>query len=252
MDKITSRDLKNGKIANVEEGIQKKKDVMSRIFTATKLSDARSADLIIEAIVEKERIKLDFYSQLGPLVQPGAIFASNTSSLAITPMAIASGRPSQFVGLHFFNPVQIMKLVEVIRTVHTNDEVFDRMTEFTKSIGKVPVSCKDTPGFIVNRLLVPYLAQALKMLDRGDASIKDIDTSMQLGAGHPMGPIQLADYVGLDTTCSILSGWKEAHPDEPSFVLPRSLIEKVNSGHLGRKSGQGFYVWEGDKAVRIA
>jgi len=252
LEKVAAREFKNGKIKTLQEGTDKSKEILSRIKTGTKLSDAVDCDLIIEAIVEKEDVKIEFYSQLGHIVKPNAIFASNTSSLSITPMAIASGRPSLFVGLHFFNPVQIMKLVEVIKTPHSDPIVFDRVTEFTKSIGKVPVSCGDTPGFIVNRLLVPYLAQALLMLDRGDATIKDIDVSMQLGAGHPMGPIQLADYVGLDTTYSILSGWKEAYPEEPSFCIPKCLVEKVNSAHFGRKTGKGFYIWEGDKAVAVA
>lgn len=186
LDKVAARDLKNGKIKTVQEGADRNKEILSRIKTGTKLSDAVDCDLVIEAIVEKEEVKIEFYSQLGPIVNSNAIFASNTSSLSITPMALASGRPAQFVGLHFFNPVQIMKLVEVIKTAHSDPVVFDRVTEFVKSIGKVPVSCGDTPGFIVNRLLVPYLAQALLMLDRGDATIKDIDVSMQLGAGHPM------------------------------------------------------------------
>jgi len=186
LEKVAAREFKNGKIKSLQEGTENNKKILSRIQFGTKLSDAMDCDLVIEAIVEKEDVKIEFYSQLGNIVKPNAIFASNTSSLSITPMAIASGRPSQFVGLHFFNPVQIMKLVEVIKTAHSDPIVFERVTEFTKSIGKVPVSCGDTPGFIVNRLLVPYLAQALLMLDRGDASIKDIDLSMQLGAGHPM------------------------------------------------------------------
>jgi len=150
-------------------------------------------------------------------------------------------------GVHFFNPVQLMKLVEVIRTDGTSPGVFERAYNWVSDINKVPVSCGDTPGFIVNRLLVPSLLQAMLMVDRNDASVKDIDISMQLGAGHPMGPLHLADYIGLDTAFFITQGWVEKYPDEPAFVVPNCLKEKVDAGHFGRKSGQGFYHWDGDK-----
>jgi len=198
--------------------------------------------------------KIQFYEGLADILEtsPATIFASNTSSLPITKMAVASRRPGRFVGLHFFNPVQVMKLVEVISCEHTQPEVFNTMVNFTNSIGKTAVRCKDTPGFIVNRLLVPYLASALSMVQRGDASIKDIDVSMQLGAGHPMGPLMLADYVGLDTILSILEGWKVSHPGETDFKVPPLLRDMVKQGHYGRKSGRGFYHWKGDKAVDVA
>ena len=140
-----------------------------------------------------------------------------------------------------------MKLVEVIRTDETDPAAFERAFNWVSDIKKVPVSCGDTPGFIVNRLLVPSLLQAMLMVDRDDASVKDIDISMQLGAGHPMGPLHLADYIGLDTALFITQGWVEKYPNEPAFVLPKCLKEKVDAGHLGRKSGQGFYHWDGDK-----
>jgi 3-hydroxyacyl-CoA dehydrogenase len=162
-------------------------------------------------------------------------------------MAEASGRPERLVGLHFFNPVQLMKLVEVVRTDKTDEDVFGAARAFGEACGKVPVSCKDTPGFVVNRLLVPYMVQALEMLDRGDASKQDIDTAMQLGCGHPMGPITLTDYVGLDTTLFILEGWCERYPNEPAFAIPECLREHVKQGKLGRKTGEGFYKWDGDK-----
>ena len=192
-------------------------------------------------------LKLNFYKNLGGLINPDCIFASNTSSLQITQMAVASGRPHNFVGLHFFNPVQIMKLVEVIRTKETDDVTFNRMLDFGKSIGKTTVSCMDTPGFIVNRLLVPYIAQALSMYDRREATVLDIDLSMQLGTGAPMGPFTLADYVGLDTMLNILTGWVKDYPEEKAFIIPQCLVDKVNAGDLGRKSGKGFYFWNGDK-----
>lgn len=250
MSKIVAKDLKAGKIASEAEGKAKLDQTMGLITPTTDIHQLKDCDLVIEAIIEIEQIKIDFYKNLGKIVNHDAVFASNTSSLPITNMAVASGRPKQFVGLHFFNPVQIMKLVEVIRTTHTSDPVFNRMLTFGKEIGKVPVSCKDTPGFIVNRLLIPFLSQAMAMVDRQDASIPDIDVSMQLGSGHPMGPLTLSDYVGLDLCLNILKGWKEAYPDEPSFIIPKCLEEKVAKGEFGRKTGKGFYIWEGDKAVR--
>jgi len=191
--------------------------------------------------------QIPFYEKLGQIVKPDAIFASNTSSLPITKMAIASGRADRFVGLHYFNPVQLMRLTEVIKTDYTDPAVFALTKAWSDSLGKVSVCCGDTPGFIVNRLLVPALAQAVLMAERGDASVGDIDASMQLGAGHPMGPIMLADYVGLDTTLSILKGWVAEFPDEPAFVVPASLQAKVSKGRLGRKTGHGYYEWNGDK-----
>jgi 3-hydroxyacyl-CoA dehydrogenase len=175
-------------------------ETLARIQPTTDLKDIYDVDIVVEAIVENMDVKLKFYDNLKDKVQPNAIFASNTSSLQCTKMAEISERGDKFVGLHFFNPVQMMKLVEVIRTDHTTDATFNTMLAFGQSIGKTTVSCVDTPGFIVNRLLVPYLAQAMAMVDRGEASIEDIDTSMQLGAGHPMGPIHLSDYIGLGTS----------------------------------------------------
>lgn len=250
LGKVIAKDLKNGKFKSEEESKARYNEVMANIKTTTNIADAKDCDLIIEAIIENEPIKIDFYKKLGPLIKPEAVFASNTSSLPITAMAVASGRPKNFVGLHFFNPVQVMKLVEVIRSEHTDPEVFDRMTKFGKDIGKVTVSCKDTPGFIVNRLLIPYLSSAMSMVDRKDASVADIDVSMQLGAGHPMGPLHLADYVGLDVCYNVLKGWQAAYPSEASFVIPQCLAEKVKKGDLGRKTGRGFYNWEGDKVLQ--
>ncbi len=248
LSKVISKDVAKGKYTE-EVGKAEFNKVMTRISTSTKLEDAKDCDLIIEAIAENMDLKVNFYKNLGKIASPKTIFASNTSSLQITKMAEASNRPEKFVGLHFFNPVQIMKLVEVIHTTKTDPAVFNKVLEFGKTIGKTTVRCPDTPGFIVNRLLVPYMAQALSMYDRKVATIGDIDVSMQLGAGHPMGPMQLADYVGLDTVLSILTGWKQEFPDEPAFTIPKCLEEKVAAGHFGRKSGKGFYTWEGDKAI---
>jgi 3-hydroxyacyl-CoA dehydrogenase len=247
LSKVIKRNVSKG-VYDEEAGAAAKADIMSRIETSLNLEDVNSCDLIIEAIPENLDLKLQFYTNLGKIVtNPDCVFASNTSSLQITAMAEASGRPDKFVGLHFFNPVQLMKLVEVIKTEHTNKDTFDKMTGFGTKIGKTTVSCNDTPGFIVNRLLVPYLGQALSMVDRGDCSIEDIDVSMQLGAGHPMGPIHLADYIGLDTIHSILIGWQEDFPNEAAFFMPKCLDDKVKQGHFGRKSGQGFYHWDGEK-----
>jgi len=221
--------------------------ILGSITYTTDSNDLAGVDFLVEAVIENIDLKKELYQNLGTVCKPETIFASNTSSLSITEMAELSGRPENFVGVHFFNPVQIMKLVEVIRTEHTNSDVFDKAFAWAQDIGKVAVKCGDTPGFIVNRLLVPSLMQAMLMVDRGDASIKDIDLALQLGAGHPMGPLHLADYIGLDTCYFIVNGWTEKFPEEPAFILPACLKEKIDQGDLGRKTGKGFYEWEGDK-----
>ena len=221
--------------------------LMNKIIFTTDRGALHDTDFIVEAIIENMDLKKNLYSTLGKECKPSTVFASNTSSLSITEMALASGRPENFVGVHFFNPVQIMKLVEVIRTEHTSTEVFDKTVAWVGDIGKVAVKCRDTPGFIVNRLLVPNLMQAILLLERGDATTEDIDISMQLGAGHPMGPLHLADYVGLDTCLYIMEGWVKDFPREGAFVVPEILKQKVAKGELGRKSGKGFYYWDGEK-----
>jgi 3-hydroxyacyl-CoA dehydrogenase len=221
--------------------------VRARIKGSLDKKSVADSDLVVEAIVENLEVKNALFAELGKLCKPATIFASNTSSFPITAMAKASGRPKQMVGLHFFNPVQLMKLVEVVRTNETSDEVFAAARAFGEACGKTPVACKDTPGFVVNRLLVPYMAEAMKMLERGDASAQDIDNAMKLGCGYPMGPFELTDYVGLDTTLSILQGWVKAYPNEPAFKIPAVLEKKVSEKKFGRKSGEGFYRWEGDK-----
>ena len=177
---------------------------LDSITFTTDMDALKDADFIVEAVIENMDLKRDLYTGLGEICKPESIFASNTSSLSITEMSDFSGRQDKFVGVHFFNPVQIMKLVEVIKTEKTDPVVFEKAYNWVNDIGKVPVTCGDTPGFIVNRLLVPSLMQALGMVDRKDATVKDIDLSMQLGAGHPMGPVQLADYIGLDTCLFIV------------------------------------------------
>jgi len=210
--------------------------------------DPKKTDLIIEAIVEKIQIKQDLFKTLDQLIDnPNTIFTSNTSSLKISDIsqAVSTKRKEQFAGLHFFNPVPQMKLVEVIKTDQTSNETTQRLISFAKQLGKVPVTCTDTPGFIVNRLLVPYLLEAMRMLERGEATKEDIDTAMKLGAGHPMGPIELSDYVGLDTMKFISDGWRESRVQsgeiDLSLVKPvKSLDQLVKDGKLGRKTKEGF------------
>ena len=178
------------------------------------------------------------------IAPPHAIFTSNTSSLFINDIASVTNRKDRFGGLHFFNPVPVMKLLELVHTSDTSDETFNQMRAFGESVGKVCIKVKDTPGFVVNRLLVPYLAESLRLLERGDASAKDIDIAMKLGAGHPMGPLELNDYVGLDTTNHIIKGWHAKFPEEPLFA-PIPLLEKlVNEGKLGVKSGEGIFKYK--------
>ncbi len=245
--KLAEKAVEKGK--SPEQARKDSEGVRARIKGSLSTRDLAGCDLVVEAIVEDLALKKTLFAELGKLCKPAAILASNTSSFPIGEMAEASGRPGRFVGLHFFNPVQLMKLVEVVRTPKTEEDVFAAARSFGEALGKVPVACKDTPGFIVNRLLVPYMTQALQMLERGDATKEDIDAAMQFGCGHPMGPITLTDYVGLDTTLAILEGWVARYPKEPSFAIPALLRQKVTQKKLGRKSGEGFYKWEGDKKV---
>jgi len=218
-----------------------------RLSGTLEVSDLADCDLVVEAIIEDLDIKRSFYKELGATCKPETIFATNTSSFPVAEMGEASGRPDKMVGLHFFNPVQLMKLVEVVKTPATSDAVFAEAKAFGEAVGKVPVAASDTPGFVVNRLLVPYMADAMRMVERGDSTPADVDAGMSLGCGYPMGPFTLTDYVGLDTTLSILEGWAERFPDDPSFTPPQILKDKVAAGKLGRKTGEGFYKWDGDK-----
>jgi len=244
--KLAEKAVQKGK-ATEEEAKKQADATRARIRGSLDKQDLADRDLVVEAVVEDLDVKKALFQELGGLCKPEAIFASNTSSFPIAEMGRASGRPARMVGLHFFNPVQLMRLVEVVRTDETDEDVFAAARAFGEACGKTAVSCKDTPGFVVNRLLVPYMTQALLMLERGDATKEDIDAAMQLGCGHPMGPLTLTDYVGLDTTLSILEGWVERYPDEPAFQIPKILEEKVQAGKLGRKTGEGFYKWKGDK-----
>jgi len=218
-----------------------------RLKGTTSLADLKECDLVVEVIVENLDAKKKLFAELGKLCKKETIFASNTSSFPIGEMADASGRPDRFVGLHFFNPVQLMKLVEVIQGAKSSPAVVEAARAFGAKVGKTPILAKDTPGFVVNRLLVPLLHEAVRMVERGDATFKDVDIGMELGCGHPMGPIKLLDYVGLDTTLSILDGWHQRYPNDPLFTPSETLKRMVKEGKLGRKSGKGFYEWEGDK-----
>lgn len=225
-----------------EEVIQK---VLQNLSVSTDAgSVVQGSDLVLEAIVENLKIKQDLFGRLDKLAPVHTIFASNTSSLPISDIASSTNRLDRFGGLHFFNPVPVMKLVEVIGTSATSQETFDSLLNFSKVLGKTPVSCKDTPGFIVNRLLVPYMLEAIRLHERGHGSKEDIDIAMKLGAGYPMGPFELADYVGLDTTKFIIDGWSAMDPDNPLFAQSESLNKLVAEGKYGKKTGEGFYKYK--------
>lgn len=221
---------------------------LSRLTGTVSLDDLADCDLVIEAIVENIDAKKDLLGALDRQNPEHTIFASNTSSLTVTEMGASTGRPDRFVGLHFFNPVPVMKLVEVVRTGSTSQETFDRAFAFAKSLGKVPVACRDNSGFIVNRLLVPYMLDAIRGYEEGIGSIEDIDTAMQLGTGYPMGPFVLGDFVGLDTLYYIAEIMFDEYR-EKRFAPPPLLKRMYLAGYHGRKSGKGFYDYSGDDPV---
>ena len=218
---------------------------LERLRFTTDLTAFRDCDLVIEAVTEDPAVKNELWRELDRLCPPAAIFASNTSSLSIAAMAAATGRPDRFVGLHFFNPVPLMPLVEVVRTVTTSSDVFDTALAFAKRLGKEPIVARDRSGFIVNLLLVPYLLDAMRALEHGVGTIADIDRGMQLGCGHPMGPLALADFVGLDTTVRIAEIMFEEYR-EARYAPPPLLRRMVTAGLHGRKAGRGFYDYASD------
>jgi 3-hydroxybutyryl-CoA dehydrogenase len=213
---------------------------LANLSGTTSFEALKGCDVVVEAIVENAADKKQTYAALEPFLPDHAIFVSNTSSLCITELAAATSRPDRFAGLHFFNPVPIMKLVEVIRALTTSDETYSTVTAFAKSLGKEPITAPDRPGFIVNRLLVPYLLDAVRAYENGLGTLADIDTGMKLGCGYPMGPFTLLDFVGLDTTYYIANIMFEEFR-EPAYAPPPLLKRMVLAGRLGRKSGQGFY-----------
>jgi 3-hydroxybutyryl-CoA dehydrogenase len=217
-----------------------KSEIRGRLKGTTKIEDLKECDVIVEAIIEQLPAKKELFSALDGVCPPATIFASNTSSLTITEIATATKRPQRFVGLHFFNPVPVMKLVEVVRTIATDPAVYEEMVAFGEKLGKTAVRAHDSTGFIVNRLLVPYLLDAIRALEEGVGSIEDIDNSMKLGCGHPMGPLALLDFVGLDTTYYISQIMFDEFK-ERRFAAPPLLKRMVLAGWNGRKSGRGFY-----------
>ena len=227
-----------------QKGVLKEqaKTVLERLKGTTRKEDLVDCDIVIEAIIENLEEKRKMFAALDPIMKPTAIFASNTSSISITEMMTATRRPERFVGLHFFNPVPLMKLVEVVRTIVTADEVYETAYEFGKKLGKAPVRTSDQTGFIVNRLLVPYLLDAVRAYEEGVGTVSDMDAAMKLGCGHPMGPFTLLDFVGLDTTYHITHVMFEEFK-ERRFACPPLLKRMVMAGWYGKKNGKGFYDW---------
>lgn len=229
--------------AGVERGKVKAGDrdaTLANLSGTTDVADLAKADIVIEAIVENLAAKREMFAALEKVVGDETLFASNTSSLCITEMAAATTRPDRFFGLHFFSPVPVMKLVEVIRGLATSDETYARGMAFAEALGKQPITAPDRPGFIVNRLLIPYLLDAIRAYESGVGSIEDIDAGMSVGCGHPMGPFTLLDFVGLDTTYYIANIMYDEFRD-PAYAAPPLLKRMVAAGRLGRKSGHGFY-----------
>jgi len=235
IEKNLNRLVEKGSITDAVKG-----EIRGRLKGTTSIDDLKNCDVIVEAIIEQLPAKRELFVALDAVCPPSTIFASNTSSLTITEIATATKRPQRFVGMHFFNPVPVMKLVEVVRTIATEPAVYEEMLAFGEKLGKTAVRAHDSTGFIVNRLLVPYLLDAIRALEEGVGSIEDIDNSMKLGCGHPMGPLTLLDFVGLDTTYYISQIMFDEFK-ERRFAAPPLLKRMVLAGWNGRKSGQGFY-----------
>jgi 3-hydroxybutyryl-CoA dehydrogenase len=235
VDKSLSRLAEKGTIT-----AETRSETLTRLKGTTKFEDLADCDIVIEAITENLQIKRETFSALDRIVKPDAVFASNTSSLIITEMMTATKRVDRFIGLHFFNPVPLMKLVEVAGTITTSPAVLDEAMRFVASLGKVPIRTSDRTGFIVNRLLVPYMLDAIRALDEGLGKVEDIDKAMKLGCGYPMGPFTLLDFVGLDTTYYIANIMFDEFR-ERRFAPPALLKRLVLAGHYGKKTGRGFY-----------
>lgn len=233
-----SKAIERGKLNDAGESA-----ITSRLTFSSSLEEISSSDLILEAIVENLDVKREVYKALDAICSPEAIFCSNTSSLTITEMAAATKRPERFAGLHFFNPVPVMRLVEVVRGLATSDETVAAVTAFARALGKEPVACRDNSGFIVNRLLVPFLLDAIRAHEQGVGSLEDIDTGMKLGCAHPMGPFELLDYVGLDTVYAIAEIMFTEYRDA-RFAPPALLKRLVLAGRFGRKTGRGFFEYD--------
>jgi 3-hydroxybutyryl-CoA dehydrogenase len=230
----------DGLIAKAKLDEAGKAQILDRITGATDFSAFKDCDLVIEAITENQPLKNESFARLDAICPPHALLASNTSSCNVTAMAAATKRPDQVLGLHFFNPVPLMKLVEVVQTILTGEETVARAYEWVQAVGKVPVRTRDSTAFIVNRLLVPYLLDAIRVYEGGLATLEDIDAAMKLGCGYPMGPFTLLDLVGLDTTMYVAEVMFDEFR-EPRYAPPPLLKRMVMAGQLGRKSGKGFY-----------
>jgi 3-hydroxybutyryl-CoA dehydrogenase len=245
VEKSLDRAVAKGKLSQEDRD-----EFLGRIGFTTSVEDLAGSDIVIEAIVEKVEAKNELFGALDELCGDHTIFASNTSSLTVTDMAAATNRPDRFVGLHFFNPVPVMKLVEVVRTIATSDETFRHAFAFARGLGKQPIAAKDNSGFVVNLLLVPYMLDAIRQLERGVATIQDIDQGMVLGCGYPMGPFTLCDFVGIDTLYFISEIMFEEYREE-RYAPPPLLKRIVALGRFGRKTGRGFYDYSGDQPVPL-
>jgi 3-hydroxybutyryl-CoA dehydrogenase len=241
--KQLARAVEKGKLEQ-----SKADEVMGRIQGTLAYEDFGDCDLVIEAITEDLDLKLEMWKALDPIVKEGALLATNTSSLGVIHQAAATKRPERFLGLHFFNPAQLMPLLEVVQTITTQDGTLEAGFEFGRSLGKTTVHAKDKTGFVVNRLLIPYLLDAIRAYEEGVGTIEQIDTAMMAGANHPMGPFTLLDFVGLDTSLSVAEIMFDEYR-EKRFAPPPTLRKMVVAGFLGRKSGRGFYDYSGDKPV---
>lgn len=235
IDKNLQRGVDKGKLTAEEKAA-----VLGRIRTTTKLEDLAACDIVIEAATEKWEVKKQIFETLDAVCKPGAILASNTSSISITKLAAITKRPGAFIGMHFMNPVPVMQLIEVIRGLATSNETFDAVMDLSKKLGKTPIDCNDFPGFVSNRVLLPMINEAIYALYEGVATVESIDGIMKLGMNHPMGPLTLADFIGLDTCLFILNVLHEGLGD-PKYRPCPLLIKYVDAGWLGKKSGRGFY-----------
>jgi 3-hydroxybutyryl-CoA dehydrogenase len=240
IDGFLAKGVERGKVTPAE-----RERAMANLKGTTALADLAGCDLVVEAIVEEIEAKKRLFAELDGICPPSTVFATNTSSLTVIEMAAATRRPDRVVGLHFFNPVPLMGLVEVVRTIATSDEAFRLAMAFARRVGKTPVVARDRSGFIVNYLLVPYLIDAVRALEAGVATVPDMDQAMKLGCGYPMGPFTLLDFVGLDTTLKVAEIFFHEYR-EPRYAPPPLLRRMVLAGYLGRKSGKGFYTYDTD------
>ncbi|WP_174802076.1 3-hydroxybutyryl-CoA dehydrogenase [Martelella limonii] len=238
-----ARQVSSGKLSDED-----RKKALKLITASTDLQDLASADMVIEAITEDESAKRALYAKICPILKPETLLASNTSSFSITRLAASTDRPERFMGVHFMNPVPVMELVELVRGIATEEVTFETAKDFVRSLGKTPTVSEDFPAFIVNRILMPMINEAIYVLYEGVGTVDHIDTAMTLGARHPMGPLELADFIGLDTCLSVMQMLHEGLADNKYRPCPL-LVKYVDAGWLGRKSGRGFYDYRGDEPV---